>query len=242
MNDIEIDLTAARAALAALKPRLADIEPDRIRGVRLRDLCLGLVGFVAAIQRDDRLARLQALDGVDGWSVACVADLDTAAKGLWTVLTDLRVDRVVPAPTLDPALEDRAVKLRAEMHRVIGFYAHGDAKVEAELADIRSGTGFEDLSLDLDRLATLYAALDVPADATGYAADTPARARADSGAIAASIAAQRAPDINALKDTSVRLQGFIKQQWSDLVSAGRFMYRTESPKAHFPSLKQLAAR
>lgn len=240
MNDIEIDLTAARAALAALKPRLADIEPDRIRGLRLRDLCLGLVGFVAAIQRDDRLARLQGLDGVDGWSVACVSDLDTAAKALWTVLTDLRVARVVPAPTLDPALEARALKLRAEMHRVIEFYAHGDPKVAAELADIRKGSGFEDLSLDLDRLATLYAALDVPADATGYDADAPARARADSGAIAASIAANHTPDVDALSDTSARLQGFIRQQWSALANAGRFLYRHQSPEAQFPTLGGLA--
>lgn len=243
MADVTINLDAARASLAQLTPRLAELAPERIRGVRLRRLCLRLVGFLAELRVDPRFPRLQGLDGVDGWSIGCMDRLDAAAQALWVILTDVDSATLESTLLLDADLVDRATTRRAEMIRVVTYFGHGDERIATEIADIRRGTGHEDLAVDLERLAKLYHQLapQLGEGALGFTLDDATGAIADANTILSTIAAHRALNADTLREQSSRLQALIRIDWDALVAAGRFVFRDDGPEARFPSLRTLAS-
>ena len=127
-----------------------------------------------------------------------------------------------------------ATTLKTRMLKLLDYFFANDTEIAAELASIRSGTGYQDTANDLVRLAALY---DQQADAIRheskhYRADDAAAARKLAELIVISLVAA-ANDTRVWQDRRDRAWTYLQMVYKEVCAAGSFVYRGTDDAARF---------
>jgi hypothetical protein len=131
-----------------------------------------------------------------------------------------------------------ATTVKQRMLKVLAYHFDADPETSAEIADIRKGSGYEDLSTDLARLAWLYERHEpvLARDAIHYRRED----RSDAGRLAHQIQ-QILGDGH--KHSAAYWADYVNRAWSFLIDTynevsvtGRWLYRHEGGDELFPSL------
>lgn len=237
-----VDLERGRAILAEWAPKLAEATPKSLRGVSIDKLALALIGLVQGLTEDGHRARFDALVA-HGWSIDALDEIEPLCLAILACVEELATIEVSATGARLPAdLQDEAPALRARMMKVLRYWFADDAAVNAQLDDIRSGTGYRDLALDLGRLAELYKAhsATLAADTHLYDAADATRARALSNSVLDAIALT-AEDQRVLKQDQLRrLFALLDARYAEMRAAGRFLLRDADGDARFPGVRVLS--
>jgi len=142
-------------ALVALRPQIERSAP-RARLIRFADAAVACTRLHAMTQTPDLAQRLARLPSEE-FPASLPGELAQIGWGLW----HLDLLSAKPSTTLSKArvpspLWDSALRTRREMLEVADFGLRGVEGIEAELADIRRGSGYLDTARDLLQLAEMY--------------------------------------------------------------------------------------
>jgi hypothetical protein len=167
--------------------------------------------------------------------------LELLAHALWYLHTEAKTDVATSTGVkVDMNLVNEGVALRERMLQVLGYHFSDDEKMVAEVADIRAGTGYQDLATDLSRLSRHYEEhADVLAqDTRHYQASDAARA----GVIRDEIISALRSAMNAKASDAVDLKHraftMLLTTYDALKAANDFVYRTQPNElAAIPTLR-----
>ena len=149
----------AMAPLAAAMDALDENELVSTAGVDPERAARGVLARCHELRADKELfKRFTALAAVEHFRPQCVTDAEAAAEACLALGPRSRTEAVASSDAkLDAALVAEATTRKTRMQRILSHYFEDDAAHGPELADIRVGSGYADLSSDLKRLAALYA-------------------------------------------------------------------------------------
>jgi hypothetical protein len=229
-------------ALEEVKPKLWRIPADRIESPNVSvEIAVRHARSIARLVHEPQIhARFSKLPH-DEFDITALDDLDKAALAAWYARLDAMATAATPSDVKLPAeLVVEATELRAKLSRMLEYYLGDDAKVAAELAFIRSGTGHQDLINDLTRLAQLHRdhrqtlARDSKyfraEDATH--ADELARAMFETISSTQSSAKERT-------ELAARAWTLLRDRYDEVASAGRWLLRNEGGEDIFPKLTSI---
>lgn len=150
------DPSGGEVAFRLLEKRLRAMPIEALKLVNLDISATSVAAFaaVAVMREDDREARVRAMPGFVPDTVSDLEDLAWCTVYLNNLAQNSKAS--ANGQKVDVATVNIAFTLRTKMSRVLGYHFADDAKVEAELADIKAGSGHRDLAMDLGRLAELY--------------------------------------------------------------------------------------
>ena len=116
-----------------------------------------------------------------------------------------------------------AKERRARMLALVSHHLGTDRGVQKELADIRKGAGYEDLALDLSRLAALYDlhAAKLSTDPTWWRAQDAAEARREAVKLTERVAHAKAPEWSA---QAGRCLASLRASYARVRDAARFAW------------------
>lgn len=168
----------------------------------------------------------------DAGQVALLADLAqtcTLVKNENLIQENAADERMIPV-----ALADAGTNLRKRLLKLVAYWLDEDPVAAAEIASIREGAGYRDLSSDLFRLGTLIDKhqAKLARDQNLYQANDAAEARRLSAAITDALAA---PDPFG-DDLEARLLTLLRATYDDVRAAAIFASRRVLPAENFPSL------
>lgn len=150
---------SGEVAFRRLKPDLDAIPADRVMQPRVDVRAAASFVLSASVPRlkdpvlHKRFLSLPATEFPHG----ALDDLGAAAEAvLFTQAQLSQAEAGTPGAMLPVELVNQATALRAELLKVCAYHFDGDAKLSAQVQDIRAGHGYMDLAEDLKRLAGLY--------------------------------------------------------------------------------------
>ncbi|MFO0611890.1 MAG: hypothetical protein U0414_04830 [Polyangiaceae bacterium] len=157
---LDYDPIIGEQALLVVKPSLLLMDPAEVQVLNFDAyytavVAMDLVDLIESARHKSNFDKLP--DEVMGEArTAYLRDLaqallflESRSRSSIATSTDVRVDAELFA---------EGVALRERMIRVLTYHFEGNPSMRAELANIRSGTGYVDLASDLMRLATHYSA------------------------------------------------------------------------------------
>lgn len=145
------------------------------------------------------------------------------------------------AARLPADLAQEAAALREAMLKLAAYHLSDDAKAGPIIADIRRGTGYEDLAQDLERVARLFGDYQgVLSKDPYYDTTAPSRARDLAGRIRKELGAGASATLDEASDAAARAWTLFQMTYDEVAAAGRFLWRKERGEELFPSLFQVA--
>lgn len=226
----------AQRALDALRARIAGAAPRSGRAVRFADAAIAasrLQQIATSAEIAPRLARLPP----EEFSAAAISDLEVLSWAAWHL--DIQATRPTArsAARVPADLSEAAMEQRKDLLNLLEFGLRGDARIQGELAAIRSGGGYVDLLRDLIRLGELVQkhsallAVRLPHDYSPGLVDEAFRL-ADELRQALGLL----PD-NVQDDTPARFWGLLSAVFYDVKGALGFLFRNDPARlAGLPSL------
>jgi hypothetical protein len=238
-NEVE-ETNKDRAAFERVAERLAGILADEVALPNV-DVGTAVVGLMPVARRaagESMRPRFASLPAAE-FDIRNVDELETFlraarhAQSLHATATATRPDVLrVPAE-----LTAEANEVKGRMQRVTTYYFDDHPVYGAEVAAIRSGTGYLDLAQDLSRYARLYRqeAETVRSDRRHY--------REGDAALAESLA-DRLFDALGLgaggrtesADTLGRTWTLLRRTYEEVAAAGRWLWRHEGGDELFPTI------
>ncbi len=152
MNDGQL----GKAEFDALLPILGDISPDRLQQVRidLAEASIAVRRVADLVDQPEIKQRLQAVGGE--LDPRHLTNLRSLALAAWYVRTESESAGTKWSEAKVPmTLVNEAVAQKTRVFTYCEYWLGDDEEAAAELASIRAGTGYLDLSMDLSRLAKL---------------------------------------------------------------------------------------
>jgi hypothetical protein len=217
----------ALGALETLRPRIerSVARPRLIRFADAAVACSRLHASAGVPELATRLARLPPEEFQPG----LLGELAQISWALW----HLDLLSAKPLPTVSKArvpaaLWDSALRTRREMLEVVEFGLRSVDGIEAELADIRRGSGYLDAARDLLRLAEMYRdygsilAGRLPQDFKATTADTAGRL-ADELRVALGLGSVTTPS----DETGRRLWGLTVSVFGEVRAALQYLLRND---------------
>ena len=135
------------------------------------------------------------------------------------------------------ALEKNAYDLRSDLVAACRWSLRKDKNAQAVLDEVQTGTGAEDLALDLDTLSTLMLTHEqsFDGDATFKVKDQAATAADTAKQVRSTLSEERADESEAKAlDMRDRAFTYLDALWDDLRAAGRYAFRDDDAVlAHF---------
>lgn len=234
------------AALAKLAPKLAALPKEAVVQPR-GDVRLG-ASFVLSVAvprlSDPALTRrLLALPATELDAAKLLIDLPLCAQAVLHAQGLLAsAEAQEPTSRLPATLIDEATTLREHLLHVTEYHFSADPKLGAELRDIRSGTGYQDLAQDLTRLAKVYTdqAATLKLDGRFYNPTDATTALK----LAARITSELSPATTAAqaRDQAWRTWSLLGHTYEELAAAARFLLRHDDGEESFPKLTSTSRR
>ncbi|HSO00381.1 MAG TPA: hypothetical protein VLS89_18945 [Candidatus Nanopelagicales bacterium] len=240
------DPEAALKAYNATLPRLETLSKDSYvtLSVDPRDasvIALSVSRFIADPAVRARFDLLHA----DVFDPQHLTDLPLFALALYHAHTLLQGARSgATEARLPVGLADEATEVKARMLDLCDYNFRRDARVSAEVAAIRRGTGYKDLASDLSRLAQIYQdhlAL-VSRDPVNYRDTDAADARRLAQAILKELGEAQSKEEKRLVGIVTGLWTLLHRCYGEVQSAGLFLFRHQDGDQKFPSLFTKTAR
>jgi hypothetical protein len=239
----EFDPVVGEEAFRAKEPALRALKPEQVilpncSASATAVAALRLVGVLRAPERSALLALIPA----DLMRGASVDELEQVAWALWFVHSRCQsLAAIATKVTVDVNTVDESTTLRARMLRVLDYHFENHPGMQSELADIRSGQGYQDMATDLTRLAGHYNAHKdkLSVDKVRYDPADEARARAVAKRILKAL--MEATKGNDIADLRNRAWTKVVWNYSVLKAAADFIWQGNPRElALFPSLRTAA--
>ena len=236
-TDTKYDEALGRAAFERLQPALRDLPAEGLEHVNLdlRRVAIAALKLAAVVEQPALRARFDLLPA-SVFDSKHLKNLPELAWAAWHVRNELLAARARSTDVqVSAALVHDASEAKDRMMRVADYYFGDDPELGAEVASIRSGSGYLDLASDLTRLATLFDAHPevVAADTRWYRADDVAAARRYSAAIIGALAGD---DGGEWDDLSARVFTLLRRAYDEVRATGRYLFRHERRQHDFPSI------
>ncbi len=145
------------------------------------------------------------------------------------------------AARLPTGLVQEATKLREAMLKLASYHLSADPVAGPIIADIRQGSGYEDLAQDLERTAKLYGQFQgVLSKDPYFNAGDPSRAQDLAAQVRKELGAGASAKQNQAQQDADRAWTLFALTYDEVAAAGRFLWRKEKGEEIFPSLFQVA--
>lgn len=233
------DPVIGEQAFAGLKDRLLAMPESAVLAPNADPGVTGVVAFAllsAAREpgRSETFLRIPA----DMFPPDTLGLLNGAAWTLWFLQSRVQsLTATAQASRVSVEVLDNATKTRGRMIKVLDYHLSDNALMQAELADIRSGQGFQDLASDLTRLAAHYTAhkTTIQIDAKHYDPADETLARGIANEIYVSL---QPADQHAVVDLRNRAWTLVLETYNTIKAAADFIYRAQ-PRvlAQFPAMR-----
>ena len=234
----------AREAYEGLQPRLAQISQQSLTTIRspLVSVLTAVQAVAREMKQPERRARFEALPGFD---MSHLDDLERMAAAYWYATVQLRSARVRSSQVrVDAALVERASERKRRMLQLLEYHLSDLPLVERELAEVRSGQGYEDLASDLVRLAELHEAHrgEIVGDTRHYLVADASEARADALQIMTELA-EHDEGARSWVEAARRCAALLDHAYREVSAAAAWIYRNDPTLAELiPSLHGLARK
>lgn len=231
-------------AIAALQPELERLTRPELVPVRVDMQRASAFAHSVAVRdsTSPRVERLMKFARQDDLPEDFLERVREIALATWYArLRQQRASAVASGAVVPVNVVRDAQTVRGRMLRALEYYFEDDATLAARLADIRSGSGLQDLANDLTSLAEIYvepSVRDVLAqDTKHYHADDPATARQLAKAIFSGLGLQADGEAAHWGDLAQRAWTLLFRAYEDLRSLGQFVFRRdEDVSLTYPSL------
>ena len=234
---------SGQAALEALAGAMGALKPAELRTPRLdaRAAATHVLGLLERRLPESLRKRFLALPAAE-FSPETLTRARLSAQGVLHTQTRLKTAEASdPSQQISAVTLEEAAELRRRMLELCEYHFKGNTPLGREIADIRSGHGYQDLAEDLERLARIYEsqAAIVRKDPVNYIASDAkdavrlhARIRAELG--------DRGAETPAARDQSRRVWTLLERLYGDIVQTGRWLLRATPEEAEklFPTLVQ----
>jgi hypothetical protein len=145
-----------------------------------------------------------------------------------------------PAKRLDRDLLAKALAVRDRMLRVLAYHAHDEPLMQAEIASIKTGTGYMDIASDLARVAVHYTTHRERLERERVQYD-PADENLARGIANEILKALAIPEDRTILDLRARAYTMTARVYTRLKEAGDFIFANEAAELeHFPPLRKAA--
>lgn len=227
----EVAYEALAAELAALDARA--LEPGR---AQYADAARAVVAAMKLVAQPAIRARFDALPAAEFAHVELDRASALAEAMLYIRQKYESAAARSSAASVPAAFVDEAMQLKSRMLEVLDYVVGDLGGMAAELASIRSGAGYTDLTQDLARLSRLYQEhrKALAADRVKYAATDARRAAELNRVILESLRTDATAE---WIDQSQRAWTLLRQAYDEVRAAALFLFRGEPERrALFPSL------
>jgi hypothetical protein len=238
------ELRKARRAFEAMRGELEAIAPTELRVVRsnLQKMAMTVIGLLGRDSAPERRAVFERYAALGIYDLTLFGRLPQIALAAWYVRRQQQ-RAFFAASGAAVSNEDMALayEVRARMTGVLEHW-HGDRHdVAVELAQVRRGSGHQDLANDLDTLAELYVRDDVKSlierDIKRYRASDVGEALRLAAIIAASLGLAEEGEVERLTDLARRTATVLVREYEEHARCGRFFFgKSEDVTATYPSI------
>lgn len=237
---LDYDPIIGEQALVVVKPSLLEMDPTQVQVYNFDAYYTAVVAMNLVDQvESDKCKPLFDKIPADVMGEARPSYLRDLAQALLFLEARARSSSATSTNVrVDLALFQDGVALRERMLRVLAYHFEKNPSMRAELADIRSGTGYVDLASDLMRLATHYSAhrAILAKDTTQYDVKDENLARGISKEIMSAL--RTAPD-SGIADLRNRCWTKALRVYSKLrIVAELVFFDTPNELAAFPAMRQ----
>jgi hypothetical protein len=152
------DPQAGQAAFNELEATLRAMPADQvgIPNSDVQDSAVAALNLVDVVRDPKRRARLGLLP-IELFRPEVVDQLEKASWAAWYLHTQVRTESATASGAkVDAALYEASGQHLTKLLRMLDYHVGSIGDVAAELADIRSGTGYQDRASDLARAADLW--------------------------------------------------------------------------------------
>ncbi len=239
-----LDLAAGENALKAIEPALRAMKQDELVVMTMdaQESALAALSLVDVARDPKRLAQLKllmpALLAADA-----IEQLELAAWATWFAHTKLQTEQALSkGAKVDVDTYEASSKHLTKMLKLIEYHVGDLAEVAVELADIRSGTGYQDRASDLVRAASLFERhkRELEGDTRYYDVKDADVARRFAETIVESVRASMGKSVAEWSDLRARAWSRMAHLYSDVRSAGEFVFRRDLEQRDlFAALRQV---
>ncbi len=171
-----------------------------------------------------------------------VERLERVAWAAWYAHVRMRSEAALETETkVDPATFEAAGSLLAKMLKLIDYHLGDRTEVAAEIADIRSGSGYQDRASDLVRAAALWEhwRAELDQDKRFFDPKDGERARAYAEGIVRSLRVSLRANTAAWNDLRIRAWTLLNELYSEVRTTGVYLFRHEpAERDQFVPLRQ----
>lgn len=234
------DPEAAKKAFTAMLPRMKALPKEALARVNLdiRQAVITSLAVSRAVAAPEVKKRFTLLHK-DLFDQAHLEDLEPLALAASHAQVELAAARAQTVEAKLPvALVDAATEVKARMLELCAYMFKRHPKLSREVDDIRAGTGYKDLALDLSRLAKIYEDehATVAKDVVNYRNDDASSARTLAQQITTELGEAQSAEEKRWVDLTARAWVLLRDAYGEVQSAGLFIFRREDPEEMFPSL------
>ena len=238
----KLDAVTGEAAVVRVEPMLRQLPADDVTPPNMdpQQCAIAALAVVDRLREPARAAIFATLP--EAVLERGLTDrLEQLAHALWYIHTEAKTDVATQTGVkVDMNLVNEGVALRERMLQVLGYHFSDDEKMVAEVADIRAGTGYQDLATDLSRLNRHYEehADALARDKRHYQPSDAARAGVIRDAIVSALRSAMNAKASDAVDLKHRAFTMLLTTYDALKAANDFVYRTQPNElAAIPTLR-----
>jgi hypothetical protein len=239
-----LNLEAGQAAFKSLETTLRVMPADdvMIPNSDAQDSAIAALNLVSVARTPARMARLallpEALFAKDN-----LAQLELAAWATWYAHTQvLSGQAAANGARVEAALFESAGQHLAKLLKLLEYHVGSIPDVAAELADIRSGSGYQDRASDLMRAAILWERwrAELEGDKRLFDAGDGQKAKALAEAIVTALRASLGTNLAEQADLRNRAWSLLSRLYNEVRAAGLFVFRNDPAELeHFAPMRQV---
>jgi hypothetical protein len=226
----KLDPMTAQVSYESVAEELATMPPSEVMTPN-SDAAQGAVAGLALSDVMDAPGRAKRFEGLPTALLSKNASkrLRAASLATWYTATCLQDQQVLETGVkVSIDVMDRALKLRAKLQRQLEYHLDDLPQAMAQLADIRTGTGYQDTASDLSRLGRLHAEHEARlAGDRRYDANDGAAAQVLATEILDGLRASMGREIAEWTDKRNRAWTAMASLYAEIIAAAQFVFRKE---------------
>ena len=234
------DRSANQAAFEQVLPRCRVFTPDKLVAARtdLRRAAIAALGVAAEVNKPENRALFSKLPP-EKFDPVLLDLLEPAARAVIFAKADMATAEALASEAkLSAALAQESMVVRARMLKLVEYHLGDEEEPGRIIADIRAGSGYEDLSEDLERLARIYRERGelLSKDPSFYVAEDPESAERLAAKIQAELGIGSTPKQHEQKDILARTWTLLYTTYEQIAQPGRWLLQDRGGAELFVSL------